>query len=272
METESQFHLLAEALGFVAVFVQGTDDSPSGVTSWNIARESGQYGDVCDRDRDYWGVYECHYSCLDCDPHTTCKGGYTCYNDLAFVEHLVMNILLEELNIDQNRIHASGFSNGGQFTYYLASYSALPLASVGVVSGSPLLGFGPVRDSIVPIIDMHGSLDSTIPHSVDNGAGRGPQGSVETIKSWDGLYYYDKEQYISHIANTWGCDSSEAFPTAMDGVDDFGCVAHQCSGRGRVVSCGGQYGHMYPFSWGDATGLEASKILWRFMEEEASKK
>ena len=51
METESQFHLLAEALGFVAVFVQGTGDSPSGVTSWNIARESGQYGDVCDRDR-----------------------------------------------------------------------------------------------------------------------------------------------------------------------------------------------------------------------------
>ena len=95
---------------------------------------------------------------------------------------------------------------------------------------------------------------------------------METIKSWDGLYYYDKEQYINHIANTWGCDSSEAFPTGMDGVDDFGCVAHQCSGGGRVVSCGGQYGHMYPFSWGDATGLEASKILWRFMEEEASKK
>ena len=51
METESQFHLLAEELGFVAVFVQGTDDSPSGVTSWNIAREVGPYGDVCDRDR-----------------------------------------------------------------------------------------------------------------------------------------------------------------------------------------------------------------------------
>ena len=120
METESQFHLLAEALGFVAVFVQGTDDSPSGVTSWNIAREVGPFGDVCDRDRycfwpvsqpflsfdhcrDYWGVYECHYSCPGCDPHTTCKAGYTCYNDLAFVEHLVRNILLEELNIDQSR-------------------------------------------------------------------------------------------------------------------------------------------------------------------------
>ena len=53
--------------------------------------------------RDYWGVYECHYSCPGCDPHTTCKAGYTCYNDLAFVEHLVRNILLEELNIDQSR-------------------------------------------------------------------------------------------------------------------------------------------------------------------------
>ena len=57
METESQFHLLAEELGFVAVFVQGTDDSPSGVTSWNIAREVGPYGDVCDRDRYcFWPV------------------------------------------------------------------------------------------------------------------------------------------------------------------------------------------------------------------------
>jgi len=271
METESQFHLLAEALGFVAVFVQGTDDSPSGVTSWNIAREVGPYGDVCDRDRDYWGVYECHYSCPGCDPHTTCKAGYTCYNDLAFVEHLVRNILLEELNIDQSRIHASGFSNGGQFTYYLASFSTLPLASVGVVSGSPFLGFGPVRDPMVPIIDMHGSQDSTIPFGLTNGYGRGPEGIVETIKSSDGIYYYDKEQYRTHIADTWGCDNPEPFPTAMDGVDDFQCVARRCPG-GRVVSCGGQYGHMYPFSWGDATGLEASKILWRFMEEEANKK
>ena len=145
---------------------------------------------------------------------------------------------------------------------------------------------------MVPIIDMHGSQDSTIPFGLTNGYGRGPEGKwilgflnfpccrlqftlppgiVETIKSSDGIYYYDKEQYRTHIADTWGCDNPEPFPTAMDGVDDFQCVARRCPG-GRVVSCGGQYGHMYPFSWGDATGLEASKILWRFMEEEANKK
>ena len=183
--------------------------------------------------RDYWGVYECHSSCPGCDPHTTCKvislclslnipplslsvslillllpllsqGGMTCYNDLAFVEHLVMEIILKELNIDQNRcfnqfitrkqfsrIHASGFSNGAQFTYYLATYSrcllclllllllllntllflllllhklllllvqpgppSLPLASVGVVSGSPLLGFGPLPQTTVKLLPL----------------------------------------------------------------------------------------------------------------------
>ena len=73
METESQFHLLAEALGFIAVFVQGTDDSPSGVTSWNIARESGQYGDVCDRDRHEFSpsITIALLSCLLAHPGTT---------------------------------------------------------------------------------------------------------------------------------------------------------------------------------------------------------
>ena len=45
----------------MSVWVDGVPDSPSGWRSWNIGREAGQYGDVCDRDRDYWGLYECHY-------------------------------------------------------------------------------------------------------------------------------------------------------------------------------------------------------------------
>ena len=77
METESQFHLLAEALGFVAVFVQGTDDSPSGVTSWNIARESGQYGDVCDRDRRVFHLILslCYQQLPFCCAHSGTTGG-----------------------------------------------------------------------------------------------------------------------------------------------------------------------------------------------------
>ena len=166
MESESQMHVLAEEFGFIVVFVDGVPDSPSGWRSWNINDETGPYGDVCDRDRETWGVYECHYSCEDCDEMTTCKAGMTCYNDLAFVEWLLEDIK-KQINIDTYRIHATGFSNGGQFTYYLASYSSIQFASVAVVSGSPLLGFGPLPKSQVPIIDFHGLQDDVIPHSIE---------------------------------------------------------------------------------------------------------
>ena len=63
--------------------------------------------------REVWGQYECHYSCEDCDPATSCKEGMTCYNDYLFVEFLIQN-LLAEFKIDQTRIHASGLSNGAQ--------------------------------------------------------------------------------------------------------------------------------------------------------------
>ena len=61
--------------------------------------------------RERWGEYECHYSCQDCDPATSCKEGMTCYNDHLFTEFLIQT-LLTELNVDPTRVHASGLSNG----------------------------------------------------------------------------------------------------------------------------------------------------------------
>ena len=260
MDTESQLHVLAEEFGFIVIFVDGVPDSPSGWRSWNINEEAGPYGDVCDRDRDQWGLYECHYSCEECDVHTTCKAGMTCYNDMAFVEWLVDQVQ-EELTIDQDRIHATGFSNGAQFTYYLASFSSIKFASVGIVSGSPLLGFGPLPPTQVPIIDFHGVFDDSIPYAVEYGAGRGPQGEVETIMSLDGMYYYDKEEYIGYLTEGFGCGVETEYSTAMDGVEGWSCTAWHC--WTGVVSCTGDYGHGYPFSWDK---LQGSRIIWQFME------
>ena len=262
METESQLHILAEEFGFIVVFVDGVPDSPSGWRSWNINDEAGPYGDVCDRDRDQWGVYECHYSCQGCDEHTTCKAGMTCYDDLAFVEWLVEQ-LQQELNIDPYRLHATGFSNGAQFTYYLASFSNIQFASVGIVSGSPLLGFGPLPPTQVPIIDFHGLLDNVIPHDVEYGAGRGPEGVVETIISNDGLYYYDKKQYIKYLTEGFGCGVETEYSTTMDGVEGWSCKAWHCWRGMGVVSCTGDYGHGYPFSWDK---IQGSRIIWQFMD------
>ena len=59
----------------------------------------------------------------------------TCYNDVAFVEFMVAR-LQEELTINPARIHVTGLSNGGQFVYFLASYSTFNFASIGAVSGN----------------------------------------------------------------------------------------------------------------------------------------
>ena len=171
--------------------------------SWNINEDAGVYGDVCDRDRATWGEYECHYSCEDCDPATSCKEGMTCYNDYLFVEFLVQT-LIEELKIDPNRVHVTGLSNGAQFSYYLASYSSFKFASFGIVAGVPFIGFGALPPYKAPVIDFHGTQDDVIPYSVSSHGsyGQGPQGEVSSVISYDGMYYLEKEPYIDFLGET----------------------------------------------------------------------
>ena len=63
--------------------------------------------------RELWGEYECHFSCEDCDPSTSCKEGMTCLDDVSFVEFLIDH-LVKELNVDPMRVHVTGLSNGAQ--------------------------------------------------------------------------------------------------------------------------------------------------------------
>ena len=63
--------------------------------------------------RELWGEYECHFSCVDCDPSNSCKEGMTCLDDVSFVEFLIDH-LIQELNVDPRRVHVTGLSNGAQ--------------------------------------------------------------------------------------------------------------------------------------------------------------
>jgi len=266
----SKWDVLAEEEGFVAIFPDGVPDSPSELRSWNINDDTGPYGDVCDRDREYWGEYECHYACSECDPKTSCKEGMTCYDDVLFVEALV-EIVLAELKIDPSRVHITGLSNGAQFSYFLASFSNFKFASFGIVSGVPFLGFGPLPTYKVPIIDFHGVLDDVIPYSVvseEGSWGRGPDGVVSTVISYDGMYYYEKPAYFQYLVEGFACGPACPWATPMDGVDDWSCNKHACGDSVDIVSCTGQYGHQYPF---DEDVLQATRIMWTFMKQYSSK-
>ena len=80
-------------------------------------RISLSLGPPCDLDRNYWGEFECHYSCPLCNPAHSCDWS-SCYDDLGFLEFLI-DLIGQDYCLDLNQIHLSGISNGGMLAYFV---------------------------------------------------------------------------------------------------------------------------------------------------------
>ena len=97
----------------------------------------------------------------------------TTADDLGFFETLITE-MTGSYAIDSDRIYATGFSNGGFMTYALACYQSETFAAVAPVAGmmtqeelDPNSPNPCVTDRPVPVINFHGSDDTTV--SVDYG-------------------------------------------------------------------------------------------------------
>ena len=89
-------------------------------------------------DRTDWKKFECHYSCPACDENYSCDWT-SCSDDIGFVEFF-QNKITETWCVDLDQMHLSGFSNGGIFSYYLASHAtdALGFATINPIASSSL--------------------------------------------------------------------------------------------------------------------------------------
>ena len=93
-------------------------------------------------------------------------GGYCCgpaarqnIDDLGFVRALLAD-LSSVAPIDRRRIYSVGFSNGGQFSYYLACHMSEQIAAIASVAGSMQPPFDTCRPSRpVPIMQWSGLAD-----------------------------------------------------------------------------------------------------------------
>ncbi len=127
-ELYTGFSRLADEMGFIVVYPQGAI-GPGGKTGWASGAPAR--------------------------PDT---------NDVLFVGNL-LDALEKGLCIDTQRIYATGFSNGGGLTALLACRMATRIAAFASVSGSyyPLVpACNPGR--AVPILEIHGTDDSTVPY------------------------------------------------------------------------------------------------------------
>lgn len=172
-------------------------------------------------------------------------------DDVLFTSDL-LNSLQRRLCVDPARIFAAGKSNGGGFVGVLACRLAGRIAAFAPVSGAFYPEGGACHPSrAVPILDFHGTADTTIPYTGNPAKGLPP--IPEWLAAWSGRD---------------GCRSRPVSWSPMDkvtvqlwiGCDRRGVVEHY-----RIEGAG----HVWPSTSPNPdsatpTIIDATPVIWRF--------
>jgi polyhydroxybutyrate depolymerase len=207
----------------------------------------------------------------------TWNGGNCCgyafqnrVDDVAFIR-AVLDDLAQTLQVDANRVYATGMSNGAIMAYRLASELSDRIAAVAPVSGT----MGTERcepQRPVPVIHFHGTNDEFIPFQ----GGKGE-------KSLSGTDFYAVDHPIRAWVKANGCNEEPTTEELPDRAKDGTKVTKKTYGGGKdgaevvlVVIEGG--GHTWPGrkllvrSLGKATkNVSANDLMWEFFEKHPMK-
>ena len=180
----------------------------------------------------------------------------TCVSSDSFNTALLNN-LEQEFCIDVTREYATGQSNGAIYTFHLGTSADLGgrLAAIAPVSGSMMNGYITGPPVPLPVLDVTGTSDVTVPIN-DTTYGNG-------AVSNEGWIYSTMDDIFAVWEPANGCESSETsahFPTSLDGVQDLYCWGKQCQGN-PVVRCAWDGGHNY---YGN-NGTLNSALVWEFL-------
>jgi polyhydroxybutyrate depolymerase len=139
----------------------------------------------------------------------------TSHDDIFFIEAII-DTLSSEFLIDNDRVYACGYSEGGIFSYELACRLNSRIAAVSSVSGSMLvdsfrdsyynLGFcSPVHPTAVLLIP---GTDDSNPHSTYNGFLPYYMSAEEITTYWSNYNNTDTIPIISQLPNINNSDGS----------------------------------------------------------------
>ena len=133
---------------------------------------------------------------------------------------------------------------GAMMTLQIALDLHEQIASAAPVAGSRYWGYSRVPDSAVPLLDVHGYNDDTIPANTTRYPG--PRGAVV---SHDLFYYHSVADNTRAFAKASGCamHGNLKYATPFDGVRGFTCnMPFGHCAAGPVVQCVGEWGHTWP--------------------------
>jgi len=271
-ESGAGITLYADEYDFISVTAQGMDDNThygGPWYSWNAAGTSlaaSAAGPTCTSKAsttDY-----CYTSCTSCPKASPQCGWTTCDETVTpsgtgtknvggFIPGL-FDTLESQLCIDTTREYAAGESNGGIQTYQLGVDLASRLAAIAPQFGSFARGFNLAPSVGVPVLDLHGSKDTTVPGNVS--------------LSGDGYYYtttteiFHGNEYSRGWVKANGCSGSPThYPTRFDGgKHKFWCASEGICAGGDVIRCSWNGGHNWLFNDPSSNGGLVTEFLLRW--------
>jgi polyhydroxybutyrate depolymerase len=155
----------AEEYGYVMLYPQGTwfmsstdGSEPWEVTSWNHISDgfdTGPDGPICAP-----GGFRspCPPECGNCGQ----CGWTSCNDDVGFLRALVADVT-SRWNVDAGRLHIAGFSNGAMMANRIACEASGLFASVALVGGRLERGFECTPTKRLPLLQVNGGADETVP-------------------------------------------------------------------------------------------------------------
>ncbi len=185
--------------------------------------------------------------------------GGSSVDDLGFIEALLDRIIAE-YNVDQDRVYSTGMSNGGYMSYDLACFRSARFTAIASVTGSmtsPRLATCACTHPM-PVMQIHGTADPTVLY----GGGGGSVGI---------------EAMVNHWVQFNNCNPTPTITAVPDIDTNDGCTAtHYVYSGGTSGSTveffkitGG--GHTWPgaaFNTGVTNkDIKASVEIWRFFSQ-----
>ena len=188
----------------------------------------------------------------------------TTHNDIFFIEAIIDSLSTQYM-IDNNRVYACGYSEGGIFSYELGCRLNNRIAAFSSVSGSMLvdafrdsyydLGFcSPVHPTAVLLIP--GTNDMS-PHSTYSGFQPYYMSAAEITTYWSNYNNTDINPIISQLPNINISDGSTVERRVWESGDN--CVRVE-----ELKVIGGD--HDWPGSWGNMD-ISASVEVWNFVSK-----
>jgi polyhydroxybutyrate depolymerase len=192
--------------------------------------------------------------------HFNVGWGGSSVDDVGFTEAL-LDSLSATYSIDQNRIYAVGMSNGGFMSFRLACELSNKIAAVGSVTGSmtPSTLGNCNASHPMPIIQIHGTTDPTVPY---NGSAGWTASVTNVLNHWATFNNCSAVPTVVNVSNTNALDGSTVEKYTYENGDNCSEVVHFKVTNGQ---------HTWPGSIINLAGtnfdINASVEIWNFLSK-----